>query len=121
MARRRGLLQARVVSFEGANRPGHVRLAGTEPHLPHEDILDLDRVGSLHGEGESLGNGQGIEPQFPLPIGSRRGRLCLSRDRDRDLLSRRRRPPDWDGNVALEDHVAGEHGRKYDLGWGDRR
>ena len=89
----------------------HVRLPGTEPHLPHENVTNADRVVSADFElmaGAGLLRGQfDFPPTGCVRLGPR-GRFPQG---DRDIFARIRPSPDRDLCFLLQDHVVAEDSR----------
>ncbi len=107
-------------SVAGEAREGHlhVGLAGGEPEVSDEDVFELEGVGSVDGEGEGASGGLGGEVEAPAAEVVRDGGVGAAVEIDGDLLAGCGAPPDVDGHLALEDHVAGEDFGEGDFGSG---
>ncbi len=86
--------------------PLHVGLARADPDFAEEDIVESDRVLPLHGHGVGLAvrlQGRKVDP--PLSVGTSFGGAALAGKLNRDFLSCRRRSPNPNQFLLLQDHV----------------
>ena len=96
-------------------RKFHVRRAGANPHVAHEDVLAFDSVLALHDERRR--RGAGLErAELHLPAAQWTGQLSersdahlLSLKLDRDQLALVRPTPESQRQFALKHHVVGEN------------
>ena len=113
------LLEVGVVGVVDA--PLHVRLAGTDPDLADEHVVERDRVLALDGERVRAAVFlHGIEEHVPHAVGAGGGRVGLAAERYRDRLARISLAPDFVLDALLEHHVVAEHvvERHVSPGWG---
>src|SRR3954462_12178096 len=80
--------------FGAAKWPLHVRLAGGDPYVTDEHVVQHDRVLPANGEfiGPASADGREIYVPMSEPIGNRRALLCA--ERDGDLLAGSGHSPD---------------------------
>ena len=93
------------------NRPLHVALAGTEPDVADQNIVDGDWCLVIGGRSQLPrfgGSGQGIEVDLPLAVRAGHSRLLLPRKFYSYSFAGRTPAPDWDGPVALQNGVIRE-------------
>ena len=93
---------------EAGERHLHVGLAGGEPEVAEEDVVELDGVGGADDESEGTAGGLGGEVDAPAAERVGCGGCGEAVEVDGDLFAGCGVAPDVDGHVALENHVAGE-------------
>ena len=97
----------------------HVRLAGGEPDLTDEHILEIDLVFALHRHRAGFGGGQHrIELEHPFAGGVGHGLLHLTGEFHSHLFALVGPSPDGNLLVALKDHFAVDGFRQADIGVG---
>ena len=104
-----------------ANSPLHVGLAGAEPHLTDQDVVESDVVPADGGQLVGTTRRQSGKPDLPFPIRSGDGRGVIARKADGDVLPRLGPAPDGQRHVALKDHVAAEDAGQPHVGHGRAR
>ncbi len=102
-----GLLDL-VIVVAGADAHLHVRLAGADPHVAHQDVGDRhgDRTGDRHGVGTA--GRERADLHRPTPIGRGGGRALRTVHRHRDHAAGRRPAPHRHRHVALQHGVVAE-------------
>ncbi len=96
----------------------HVGLAGGEPEIADEDVVELDGVRAADDESEGAASGLRGKVDAPTAdvVGGCGGGEAV--EFYGDLFSGGGAAPDVDGHVALKDHVAGEEFGERDFGVG---
>ncbi|MEY4244714.1 MAG: hypothetical protein RLZZ245_2299, partial [Verrucomicrobiota bacterium] len=104
------------------DRPLHVRLAASEPHLADEQVGDFDRRQARlsHAQGAAIRAGlHGWELGEPASVRVCRGGLSLAGEGNRHLLAGAGFAPDGDGFFPLQDSARLKEGghRDFRTGW----
>ena len=107
-----------------AQLPLHIGLAGADPDIAHEHVLEHNLIVALDLELLRLRVGGGfgeLHHPFAIPVGGHG--LAGTGKRNGHLLTRISPTPDRGFDIALDDHVVAEDGRQFDVGikWGKRR
>src|SRR5579872_1329456 len=86
----------------------HVRLSRADPDLPDGDVVELEMVVAVDGEGERAGTVDRPEGYDPVASVAGHGRVGLAGEAHRHPLTGRRGAPHGDGLIPLDAHVVGE-------------
>src|SRR5262245_16141085 len=99
------------------DRPLHVGLAGAEPDLADEDVLEDDLILARDGHRVRLAVGlHRLQRHLPAPVVIGLGADLLAIQRHRDLLARIGPAPDRQLPVPLEHHVTVDYRWQLDVG-----
>ena len=105
---RGGFLEVGIVRLVHA--PLHVRLAGADPDLADEHVIERDRVLPLHRERvRAAVLHDWVEQHVPCAVWTRRRGLRLPTERHGDGLAGIGLAPDFVVDALLDDHVVAEH------------
>src|SRR5437588_3558318 len=93
----------------------HVRLAGDQPHLADQHVLNLNGVRPRNGQGLRLGAGaQAKKFDTPFAVGTGGGLFDLAGESDGYYLAGIRRSPDRYSGIAFEHHAVAQDVRNRD-------